>query len=403
MQLHTDDLLLADRRRHEEEVAFLQDLVRIPSVNGRNTEAAVARRVVEEAERLDLPARLVAADPERPNVLVELGDGAKGFALVAHLDTVEEGEEQDWTYPPFGGEIHDDCLWGRGAADNKAGLACGLYALALMRDHELLDPAATRVVLTGAVDEESGACSPLGVRHLLDQGLLDVAGAIYTYTSNKIRIGHRGVLRLQLRVRGAAVHAGRRVWHQRRVGRHAGAALMEIARAIGGLDIPAPEHPAFSGLGCTVTVTGLHFGPEARVGGVVPGRAEAGVDIRLMPGQSKTEVLEAIRQVVEQNTPEGVEVETEVVVDIPAAVIPVDHPLVEVAKRWTKAITGEAWPVAGAGPANEGWMLIQAGIPTLCGFGPQGGNAHAADEYVEVGSLSQAVGLYAGVIGEYLG
>jgi succinyl-diaminopimelate desuccinylase len=403
MRLDADHLLSADRQRHDEAVAFVQDLVRIPSVNGRDTEAAVARRVVNEAERLNLPARLVGADSGRPNVLVELGAGERGFALVAHLDTVDEGEEDDWTYPPFGGEIHDDFLYGRGAADNKAGLACGLYGLAFLRDHALLDPSATRVVLAGVVDEESGACSPLGVRHLLDRGLLDVGGAIYTYTSRKIRIGHRGVLRLVLRATGAAVHSGRRVWHQRREGAHAGMALVDIARALEGLEIAAPEHLAFPGLGCTVTVTGLHFGPEARAGGVVPGRAEAGVDIRLMPGQSREGVLDRVAEVVEANTLEGVEVDTEVVVDIPAAVIPADHRLVQVAQRWTKAITGETWPVEGAGPANEGWMLIQAGIPTLCGFGPQGGNAHAADEYVEVGSLSQAVGLYAGVIGEYLG
>jgi acetylornithine deacetylase/succinyl-diaminopimelate desuccinylase-like protein len=61
-------------------------------------------------------------------------------------------------------------------------------------------------------------------------------------------------------------------------------------------------------------------------------------------------------------------------------------------------ITGEEWAVAGAGPANEGYMFIEAGIPTLCGFGPQGGNAHAPDEYVEVGSLPQTIAMYAGII-----
>jgi succinyl-diaminopimelate desuccinylase len=398
------ELLSAAQQYQGGAVAFLQDLVRLPSVNGRDTEAAVAQRVVEEAERLGLQARLVAADPKRPNVLVELGGGVGGFALVAHLDTVEEGEGEDWSHPPFGAEIHDGRLYGRGAADNKAGIACGLYTLALLRDHSLLDLSAARVVLAGVVDEESGANSPLGARYLLDQGLLDASGAIYTYASDKIRIGHRGVLRLRLHATGEAVHSGRKAWHQKRQGLNAGTALMAVALAIDGMEIPTSPHPAFGGLGCTVTVTGLRFGPDnGTVSGVVPGRAEAGIDIRLMPGQSKDEVLDTVRDVVERNVPPGLQVATDVTVDIPAAVIPADHRLVETARHWTRMVTGEEWAVAGAGPANEGYMFIQAGIPTLCGFGPQGENAHAPDEYVEIGSLSQTIAMYTGIIRDYLG
>jgi acetylornithine deacetylase/succinyl-diaminopimelate desuccinylase-like protein len=385
-------------------VAFLQDLVRIPSVNGRDPEAQVARRVVEEAERLGLPARLVAADPQRPNVLVELGSGVGGFALIAHLDTVEEGDHGDWSHPPFGGEIHNGRLYGRGTADNKAGIACGLYTLALLRDQGLLDLSAARAVLAGVVDEESGANSRLGARYLLDQGHLDVSGAIYTYTGDKIRIGHRGVLRLRLRATGEAIHSGRRVWHQKKQGLNAGTALMAAALAIDRLEIPATPHPAFEGLGCTVTVTGFRCGPDnGAVSSIVPGWAEAGVDIRLMPGQSSDAVLEIVRGVVERSVPPGLGMATDVTVDIPAAVIPPDHPLVETAKRWTRTVTGKEWPVAGAGPANEGYMFIEAGIPTLCGFGPQGGNAHALDEYVEVGSLAKTLAMYAGIVCDYLG
>lgn len=397
-------LLSAARGYQGGAVAFLQDLVRIPSVNGRDTEIQVAQRVVEEAERLGLPARLIAADPGRPNVLVELGNGVGGFLLVSHLDTVEEGEHGDWSHPPFGGEIHAGRLYGRGAADNKAGISCGLYTLALLRDHGLLDLSVSRVILAGVVDEEAGANSPLGARYLLDQEYLDVSGAIYTYTSDKIRIGHRGVLRLRLHATGEAVHSGRKVWHQKKQGLNAGTALMAAALAIEEMEIPTTPHPAFEGLGCTVTVTGFRCGPDnGVVSSIVPGWAEAGIDIRLMPGQSSDEVLDMVRGVLERSVPTGCEVTVDVTVDIPAAVILPNHRLVETAKRWTRTITGKEWPVAGAGPANEGYMFIEVGIPTLCGFGPQGGNAHALDEYVEVGSLSQTSAMYAGVIHDYLG
>ncbi len=73
-------------------VAFLQDLVRIPSVNGRHPEKAVAQRIAAEAAKLNLPVQLIAADPERPNVLVQWGESPAGFALIAHTDTVAEGD-----------------------------------------------------------------------------------------------------------------------------------------------------------------------------------------------------------------------------------------------------------------------------------------------------------------------
>jgi acetylornithine deacetylase/succinyl-diaminopimelate desuccinylase-like protein len=89
-------------------------------------------------------------------------------------------------------------------------------------------------------------------------------------------------------------------------------------------------------------------------------------------------------------------------VDIPGAVIPKDHPLALIAQDYTKALTGRRWETAGAGPANEGYMLIGEGIPTLCGFGPTGGNPHAPDEWVEVNSLSATVAMFAGIIHDYL-
>ena len=92
----------------------------------------------------------------------------------------------------------------------------------------------------------------------------------------------------------------------------------------------------------------------------------------------------------------------QVTVDIPGALIAQDHPLALMAQDYTEAVTGRSWATAGAGPANEGYMLIEAGIPTLCGFGPTGGNPHAPDEWVEIYSLAATVAMFAGIIHDYL-
>jgi acetylornithine deacetylase/succinyl-diaminopimelate desuccinylase-like protein len=95
---------------------------------------------------------------------------------------------------------------------------------------------------------------------------------------------------------------------------------------------------------------------------------------------------------------------TEVVkkVQIPGAAIPPDHPLARIAQDYTEIYTGKRWETAGAGPGNEGYMLIGAGIPTLCGFGATGGNPHAPDEWVLLSSLPTTIAIYAGIIHDYL-
>jgi acetylornithine deacetylase/succinyl-diaminopimelate desuccinylase-like protein len=383
-------------------ITFLQDLVRISSVNGRDTEASVAHRVAEEATRLGLNIQLVAATPERPNVLIEWGQGPKGFALVGHLDTVAEGDPAAWLVPPFSAQIQDGRLYGRGTADNKAGIACGLYAITALRDSGWLDPAEVHLILAGVVDEESGASSPLGVRYLLDQGLLEATGAIYTYASDIICIGHRGLMRIILRATGKAIHTGSAAWSQRQGGVNAVTGLAAILVELEKLRFHAAPHPAFEGLGCTLTAGTLFHGGEYE--SMVPAQAEAMIDVRLMPGQSAEGVLAAIRQVIDAETTRrpGLSVSIEVKNNVPGAAIPPDHRLVQVAQQYAHAVTGRAWPVRGAGPTNEGYMLIGAGIPTLCGFGPRGDNAHAPNEWVELSSLLDTLAMYAGIIHDYL-
>ena len=381
---------------------FLRDLVRIPSVNGRDPEAALAGRVLQEAQKLGIPCRLEAKDEKRPNALATLGEGSAGFALIAHMDTVAEGNTDRWTHAPFAGEIEGGRLFGRGAADNKAGIACGLYTLALLRDQGLLDLARQKVLLACVADEESGACSSLGVRHLLDQNLLPVGSAIYTYTSDIVCTGHRGLLRLEVKAEGQSVHAGALEWHRRRHGVNAVTGLADLLLRLENLTIPAIAPPGFEKLGCTIT-PGTQFS-----GGIyesiVPDAATAVVDIRLLPGQDSAGVLAEVDRLLAEveGSRRGLRLSYTIKVNIPGASVPTNHPLVTLAQDYTERFTGRRWAAEGAGPANEGYMLISAGIPTLCGFGPAGGEPHAPDEWVQLDSLPVTAAMYAGIIHDFL-
>lgn len=84
---------------------FLRDLVRIPSVNGRDLEAALATRFEQEVRKLGLDSRRRALQSERPNILLTHGEGADWFSLIAHMDTVAEGNPASWSCPPVAVEI----------------------------------------------------------------------------------------------------------------------------------------------------------------------------------------------------------------------------------------------------------------------------------------------------------
>lgn len=398
-----NDLLQLARGYEAEMVAFLQGLVQIPSVNGRETEAAVSHRILQEAQKLGLSAKLVAKDPQRPNAVVRWGQGPAKFAIIGHSDTVAEGNHDQWTYKPFGGAEANGRLYGRGSADNKAGIAIGLYLLALLRDHKLLNPNEVEIIVAGVVDEESGATSKLGVRHLLDVGALaGVQGAIYAYASDIVCVGHRGSLRLMLTARGKATHTGLAAWSQGQKGVNAVTGLAAVLLALEKLQVPYPSHPSFDHLGFTITPGTLVEG--GTFVSMVPDLATAAVDIRLMPRQDKEEVLAAVQATIDQVVAQrpGLVVETAVTNEFPGAAIPMDHPLATIAQQYARQFTNGEWPIVGAGPGNEGYMLIKAGIPTLCGFGPSGGNAHAPDEWVDVASLSTTLATFAGIVQDYL-
>jgi succinyl-diaminopimelate desuccinylase len=396
-------MTLLDQARHYEAplIAFLQDLVRIPSVNGRDNEAAVAARIQQEAQALDFESELIAADPARPNVLVTWGSGDNAFALIGHTDTVSEGDPTTWTHPPFEAIIVDGKMLGRGTADNKAGLACGLYAMALLHDERMLDPAQARVMLAGVADEESGASSPLGVRYLLDHGHLTAIGAIYTYAGDIICTGHRGLLRLIVRVEGKSIHSGSADWSRGEGGANAITGLAAFLTQLEGLRIEGPYHEDFAAMGNTITPTLVRGGEFESM---VPAHAEALIDIRMVPGQDADQVIAVIQELLDSEVGKrrGLTASIEIKNRLPGAAIPRDHRLAQITLAQVRALSQRTLDLGVAGPANEGYMLIGAGIPTLPGFGAQGGNAHAPDEWVSIDSLGETVAIYAGVIRDYL-
>lgn len=150
---------------------------------------------------------------------------------------------------------------------------------------------------------------------------------------------------------------------------------------------------------------------------VVPSNASAMIDIRLMPTTSVEDVLKKIDHIVNSTIEErnqfyrrrkpdetsAVPLSASITIKnkLPAARIDSDHPLVLCSVDSIKRLCHQTPTAYGCGPANEGYMLIENGIPTICGFGPIGGNAHGIDEWISIPSMNETVDIYFDIVKNY--
>lgn len=380
-------------------LAFCRRLLQTPSVNGVHPEIRIANAIAYEARQLGLDAQIVALQADRPNVVVhtpgkENGGDETGLLLLGHLDTVPPGDEASWTYPPFAATVAKGRLYGRGAIDTKGGMAAALYALAALAQ----TPGALingRAQFIGVPDEETGATGTLGLKHLHAQGLLKGLGSIYCYSGRQITLGHRGLVRYRLVCRGQAIHTGAHEWQERTAGASAVTGMARVLLALESLEFPYSTHRHFEKFRTMMTPgTVIHGGVSINI---VPDHCEALIDARITPdyGRNTLQAMldEAIARVAAEQP--GVSFEYHLLNDVPAAISDENAVLFQVLAPVIQQVTGGPVEYIVAGPANEGYLLIERGIPCVCGLGPIGANAHAPDEYLEVASLYEAASVYA--------
>lgn len=401
-----DPILAAIDIHFEQQVAFLQRLVRANSVNPFTAETAlpdspveqeVAEAIQEELHQLGFSAELVGVTPQRPNVLCHVSDGdtSKTLILTTHMDTVAP---DGYTRDPWGAQIEDARLYGVGAADAKAQIAAMIYALRALRHASL--SLNGRVTLAFVVDEETGACSPYGTQYLLEQRYLRGDGVIIGEPGNsKIAIGHRGLYRFHLTILGEAIHTGMRAWEQGWQGRNA---ILDMARVIQALSehpLPVTPSPIFPNRKSVFTFPTLIRGGSGI--NMVPASCEAYGDVRLLPGFTAAEVKALIRTVLERLSIKHYRLDDNVVVS--SAETDTEAEIVQALAASVEEMTCVRPPLAGSGPACDGWMFITRNMPTVCGYGVTCGGVHGADEWVDLNSLRQVTAIYAATALKFLG
>ena len=387
-----------------EQVELVSRLVKAKSANpytSKNSpkdvgiEKEVAEILYQELERFKLNPQRRGVSQERYNVVGFWGDkrGRKSLILNGHMDTIMPNEKA--VINPYSGLVRGNKLYGLGALDMKATLSAYVYAVKALVD--LGVEVRGGVWLWFVVDEESGACSRYGTRYLLEQGLRAKAAIIGEPGTKTIGIGHRGGYRFKLNVYGESVHTGVGAWERKERGRNAAVDMAKAIEVLQNLDIPFKPAKNFVGRKPVFTFpTILRSGHAVNV---VPELAEAYGDVRLMPGNSEVQVKMLM---VEKLQKLGIKFDIEDLLFVPAVEIEAKEEIVEVLQEEAKLVLGREPVVRGVGSWNDAWMLIKRDIPTICGFGPNGGNEHREDEYVDLKSLQKVTEVYARVILKYL-
>ncbi|HUX04475.1 MAG TPA: M20 family metallopeptidase [Acidimicrobiales bacterium] len=380
-EIHVDD---------REALDFAVRLVQIRSVDepGVSNESEATQLVIAKMREWGWSPELAEVAPGRSNIIVDVSGGGLAGPILAfegHLDVVSEGDASQWSVDPFGGEVVDGRLFGRGAADMKAGVVSMLFGV---RALQLAGPFPGTIRILALVDEEG---MMLGAKHAVNSGALDgVAGVIVCEPEgDEVCPVSKGAVRLRIDLNGQMTHGA-----MPDEGRNP---LPTLGRVLGALeDIQRDlqtRHGAHPHLGETyVTPTVVEAGTPPQMN-TIPARSSLWVDIRSIPGVDHDHLIERIRtEAAKLGASDGIDAEVTVIDNRPPVDTSVEDPVVTCLVEAHTRLTGSAPLFGGVPGTTDGTIFTRdAKVPTVV-YGP-GGKwiAHQVDEFVEV----EAIGRYA--------
>ncbi|MBI4865199.1 MAG: YgeY family selenium metabolism-linked hydrolase [Candidatus Riflebacteria bacterium] len=393
MTIPFDGQRLVDRARsHGVRVgALCRMLVAVPSLSGH--EGKIAEVVAHEMNRnLFDRVRIDALG----NVIGTVGCGRTKRLIDGHMDTVGVGDEAAWQHHPFKGKLEDGRVWGRGACDQKGGLASMIIAGRLIKELGL-DSGITVWFVASCQEED---CDGLALRHVLEHERLVPDYAVITEpTGLAVHRGQRGRVELSVVTKGRSCHAS-----TPERGENAVYSMMPIVREIEALNGRLGTDP-FLGPG-SVAVTRIECRTPSN--NALPDECTIVLDRRLTAGETgasaiaQLESLPSFRASRATVAPltfdapswKGLPLRQEK--EFPSWVLPEDH-------RLTRAGVETARLVLGAPPRIDRWVASTNGVATMgrhqiptIGFGPSDiALAHTPEERVAVDEMVKAAAFYA--------
>ena len=435
--LAIDDAIVRVQERIDADPAYVteltRELVRIPSVNpkferaaGLNGESEVQALVRSRLDEIGFETERWEVFPERPNVLGTLaGREARSLILCGHVDVVPVGNRASWSVDPFGAEVKDGRLYGRGSVDMKSGLAACIAAAHFIRAADIaLDG---RLSVHAVVDEEAGG---FGAMDAVAKGRLASAAIVAEPTWGKVQPAEGGLEWVRVTLSGRSGHAGFRyndIFPQPQVAGRLVPAVnaIELAnRFLSALrDFEASRcrrlfHPLVPPGLSTINPGVIHGGVGLGEDGLplirsnpamTPDKAVIDLDYKFLPNERSADVraeFEAFVHHFAQLDPWTREHPPSVRWELGGLHFPpmdtsLEHPLVRSLVARHTALAGEP-EIRGFDAVTDAAHYAGAGVDCVI-YGPTGDGFHGDDEYVEIDSLVRAAKVIAAAVIDYCG
>jgi succinyl-diaminopimelate desuccinylase len=398
-------------------VALASDLIKIPSENPPGDLRGMISFIEDWLRENGVSgSRVLLADPVRPNLIVEIGNGLPVLILNGHADVVRAGDRSKWEFDPFGGEVQGGFLLGRGASDMKAGVAVIMYVVALLKRIEASLRGTVRLIIVS--DEETGGRYGSGWLLSEHRDLLRADGCMIAEPSESgdggATVGQKGNLWVKFAAKGKSAHGSLAPY----VGDNA---ILRLTRVIPKADrlrsikstIPddaaeimkaskrniseSYHNPEIANVLDHVTVNiGTIKGGDAP--NIVPPTAEMVWDMRVPIGISTDEVIAAIREIVQDE----VDVDFEVLEKGEPNYTSTSSRVVQTLAKNLKEIENKNLDLTYQWASSDAKFFRRAGTPTLQ-FGPSVlEGIHSFNEKVKTDDLVSAAKVYLGTVVDFL-
>jgi acetylornithine deacetylase/succinyl-diaminopimelate desuccinylase family protein len=365
-------------------IGRLQELVRTPSENPPGNEAPAAALTARLCEELGLEVFLHELDPGRPSVVAgrRFGEGPT-LCFCSHIDVVPAGDHALWAHPPYGADIADGIMHGRGSSDAKGPIAAALEAFEVLIAANV--PMGGTLELALVADEE--AMGFKGAGFLIDQKIItpDIS-IVGEPTSLRIVRAQRGPCWMRIITRGVAAHGSA---PERGV-----SAIRHMAEIVLRLEETLPDITHEVVGGPSINVGTIHGGEKVNI---VPAVCVAEVDRRSIPGETKESVTASIQAAIDLAKERFPEIDATIELPVygePFEVREDSIVLEALSEAVTEATSAPAEVVGFRGSSDARFFAESGADVVVCGPGDIT-VAHTAREYIDLAELERGAIAYA--------
>lgn len=381
------DVLTFQKNNFDFTLEIAKDLIKIQSFLEGKMERNVIQYIENRIKKYHISYNILTLGEtgETPiGIVVSIGEGKHSLILHSHIDTVPPGDQDKWNQDPFQPYCSSGKLYGLGACDDKGSLSAMISAF------ESLIPISSKfngkLILMAMGGEERGG---IGTQVAMKKGYRAEAAILGEPTNLEPKFAHKGVLRVEISVKGVSAHAS-----NPNEGENAILYMAELIRELEKLSlIVEKEYDSYTGHS-SMAITTIQGGTALNM---IPDTCSISIDRRMVPGQEEGPILEQIEGVLQnfKKLNPKVEIEmkrirctrpakTEISEELSQLVLKV------VNEEFQRKIEPEGFPAC----CDMTFLRNEGNMPVVI-IGPGDiGMAHKKNEYIDIKSLGKAYHIY---------